>query len=476
MTLDNQDDSDDEETDDLEQLIQRQGTVNRPSVAGVTSLAAESEEKREVQDLYRKTMHAITSLANKTQEGTQMQEKVTTAITLLTDAQKRKTIDEPEEEEPTMIDEMIELKDDGHSVLNMQLRQKLKTPNGDPADWWDSKTITKITHPIVGANLHLSHIMPSRVNPRTIRRAHDQSQLMTTKALATQNSGVCGEKKYKYNIQTTDDDQHILSGGRNYTENKTIFETVESVLNYCGLVYMIRPWSFEGLALIRSLHHVKFFYGCYPDDAREQKKLLEKFISEIFSYNQRRGNERKFPATVKKCIEIAKETAISNGVNPDTLMIKVDPYCGRKNNASEAGNKKIADLEKEVADLKKKLSTDNRNRDTYVNYNTGNRGGNRGNNRGGFRGYRGGQSSGFVRPNNNYQNPNLNLNNPIGNQNPTPNQNVQELTRSKLQQTCLLFNSGVACDGSCNQKHQCSVISRPGHLCWATDHAAFEHV
>lgn len=432
-------------------------------------------------------MHAITSLANHTsqsQPGTQYNQDLSDAIKLLTDAQKRKVSEDPEEEEPVMIDEMIELKDDGHTVFDMQLRQKLKAPNGEPSDWWCSKTLSKVTHPVVGANMHLSHIMPARVNPRTIRKCHDTSLLMTTKALATQNSGVTGEKKFKYNIQTTEDEQHLLTGGRNYTDTKTIFETIEAVLNYCGLVYMIRPWSYEGLSLIRSLHHVKYFYGCFPDDAKEQKKLLEKFISEVFVYNQRRGNEKKFPATVKKCIEIAKETAISNGVNPDTLMIKVDPYCGKRNLASETGNKKIADLEKELADLKKKLTTDNRNRDGYGNrdgyvpFGQNNRGVNRGN-RGGNRGFRTGQSA-FGRSNYHQnqnqgfnQNQNANLNQ---NQNQNPSQNVHELTRSKLQQTCHMFNSGVNCDGSCGLKHQCSVISRPGHLCWATDHAAFEHV
>ena len=415
-------------------------------------------------------MHAITALANRSQPGTPYTDDVKDAIKLLTEAHKRKASDDPEEQEPIMIDEMIHLKDDGHTILDMQTRQRLRTPNSDPSDWWSNKAVAKTSYPVLGANMYLSHIMPSRVNPRTIRRCHDQSLLMTTKALATQNSGVYGEKKLKFQIQTTDDDQHLLMGGRNYTDCKTVYETVESVLNYCGLVYMVRPYSYEGLALFRCLHHVKYFYGCYPDDAKEQKKLLEKFVSEVFVYNQRRGNELKHPATVKKCIEIAKETAVANGVNPDTLMLKVDPFCGKKQSIQEPNAKKMQDMEKEIADLKKRLSSDNRNRDGFMNFNQGNRG-NRGN-RGGNRGFRGGQSS-YGRQNN----PNQNFNNQnfVQNQNGSQHQNVQELTKSKMQQTCQMFNAGMSCDSTCQLKHACSVIARPGHLCWATDHAAFEH-
>ena len=70
------------------------------------------------------------------------------------------------------------------------------------------------------------------MNPRMIR-------LMMIKPLATHNTGGYGEKKMKFQIQTANDDQHMLMDGRNYTECKTVFENLESILNFYGLIHMI---------------------------------------------------------------------------------------------------------------------------------------------------------------------------------------------------------------------------------------------
>ena len=49
----------------------------------------------------------------------------------------------------------------------------------------------------------------------------------------------------------------------------------------------------------------RYFFGV-GEDTKQQKQLLEKFISEVLVYNQRRGAERKHPATFKKCLSIAQ--------------------------------------------------------------------------------------------------------------------------------------------------------------------------
>ena len=132
-------------------------------------------------------------------------------------------------------------------------------------------------------------------------------------------------------------------------------------------------------------------------------------------------------------------------------MAKVDPYCGKKSNVPNAArDKEMEDLRKEVKDLKRQLLQGGNMQlqggnmqPRGFNQNRGGRGGhvaNRGNRAGGGHG----------------------------------GSSVGDVTRSKLQETCVKFNNGDQCDGSCNLKHRCSQVIRPGHLCWR-DHALVQH-
>ena len=253
--------------------------------------------------LFQKAMIAITQLANNAAQDSNS-ESLRQVLSLVAESQKRKREDVLEEEEPKMLDEMVHVRDDATTVFDMSIRQRLKNPNAEPSEWFTA-AVERVSRPVIGQGMVLTHLMPGRINPKTIRKIHDRGVLVTTKSLATHNSGVTGEKKTVYRLQENGEDDALLLGSKNYVDCKTIFEVVESVLNYAAVVHQVRPFSYEGLALIRCLHHVKFFFGA-TEDPKTQKTLLEKFISEIMTYNQRRASERKYPATFKKALEIAK--------------------------------------------------------------------------------------------------------------------------------------------------------------------------
>ena len=139
---------------------------------------------------------------------------------------------------------------------------------------------------------------------------------------------------------------------------------------------------------------------------------------------------------------MAKETAITNGINPDLLMVKTDPYCGKK--TVSGGNKRAEDYEKEIADLKNKLKEKNQQPQGYGHRFAG----------------RGGRGRNGGRP----------LNDPSTRE----RGDVSELTKRKMSETCTIYNSGGSCDSSCGLKHLCSNVLRPGHLCWRP-HAAYAH-
>ena len=421
------------EEDLLDRLVREGASGGAGQNTGTTStsnLGASTPATPDNNQLFRQTMLAISRMAEKSSTSSEEQKDLRKVITLLSEKQKRRREEELEEEEAVLIDEMVQIKDDSVNVIDMGIRQRMKNPNSEPSDWWAGPEIAKVTRPIMGQSMYLAHLMPGRVNPITIRKLHDRSSLVTCKGLSTNNSGVVGEKKMVYKLQPTDDEDTILMGGRNYVECKTVFDVVESVLNLVAVVHQIRPYSYEGLAIIRCLHQIKFFYGC-TDDPKVQKTLLEKLVSEILSYNQRRGNERKFPASFKKCLDFAKEVAVTNGVSPDNLMAKVDPYCGRKNVAGAVKDKRAEELEKENAELKRQLK--NQSQHGY-----GSRGG-----RNAGRGGRGGNNS---------------RNQPSGD----GQGGVSELTKQKLSETCHLYNAGSPCDGSCGLKHKCANVLRPG--------------
>ena len=304
VTLDNEEDQ--EEEDELDRMVREQNSQSRSvqdnlQVPGIVNLNEDQQPRGSTEVLFQRCMMSFSQLANNmasNEASNKDRENLNKALSLLCETNKRRREDELEEEEPVMWDEMVHVKDDGHSVVDMHIRQKLRNPNCDPMEWWQPSVMEKISKPVIAQQLYLSHLMPGRVNQRTIRRFHDRSILMTTKALATANSGITGEKKMTYRLQHTEEDETLLTGGRAYQECKTCFDVVESVLNMGALTHQIRPYSFEAWSLLRAMHHVRYFYGV-GDCPKTQMGLLQKFIGEVFGYNQRRGAERKSPASFK---------------------------------------------------------------------------------------------------------------------------------------------------------------------------------
>ena len=294
----------------------RVGEAGNPSNL-VRSLAPSSgSEGSSTSDvLFNRAMIAITAMANTNARAGESTEDLKKVITMLSDTQKRKRDEQLEEEEFALMDEMVHIRDDSNNIIDMGIRQRLRNPNSCPSEWWVSSVMEKRCHPIIGQNMYLAHLMPGRINPLTIRKIHDRSLLVTPKALSSSNSGCTGEKKMIYKLhQSTDDDDTMLMGGRSYVDCKTVYEVVESIFNYMAVCHQVRPYSYEMLSLLRGLHHIKYYYGV-TDDAKLQKQLVERLVSEVFSYNQRRGLEKKFPATFKKVIELAKVSVLYSVYN-----------------------------------------------------------------------------------------------------------------------------------------------------------------
>ena len=57
-------------------------------------------------------------------------------------------------------------------------------------------------------------------------------------------------------------------------------EIVEALLNYTSCVFMVRPWDWTGIVLLRACHDMCYF-GRVTTCARAQRTVMESFIDEV---------------------------------------------------------------------------------------------------------------------------------------------------------------------------------------------------
>ena len=162
-----------------------------------------------------------------------------------------------EEEELVLIDKKVHVKDNGVDVLDMDLRHSLRTPTGEPANWWRPPFKSRVSRPIRGAGLSMEAALgPARVNDATIRRAHDRASCLTTRMLLTRNADVSIKDSKTLKVEG-----NTISSDRKWAPPEEVWEVVEALQNYVTLTYYIRNYSFEGLAIQRCLHDFGYFLG-----------------------------------------------------------------------------------------------------------------------------------------------------------------------------------------------------------------------
>ena len=121
LTLDDEEEESSPE-DELDRRVresfaqaQLPASVQSTSVGGIVALEGPSHSDV----MYHRAMVAITNLAEANAKAGESTEEFKKAITLLSDKQKRKHEDELEEEEAVMIDEMVHIRDDSVSTIDI---------------------------------------------------------------------------------------------------------------------------------------------------------------------------------------------------------------------------------------------------------------------------------------------------------------------------------------------------------------------
>ena len=146
------------------------------------------------------------------------------------------------DEEEAVIETDYTIRDNGTTVLDLDLRMALRTPNLSPTSWWKAPWASRISKPIRSSSLYLGHVMgAARVHPDTIARVHDRCSPLKVIHLLTRNAEIdAGESKVM---------EH--KGGKKWTVDKnwekpsSVGEVIEAIMNLEALCLMIRNFSHE---------------------------------------------------------------------------------------------------------------------------------------------------------------------------------------------------------------------------------------
>ena len=110
-----------------------------------------------------------------------------------------------------------------------------------------------------------------------------------------------------------------------WAENTVVFEIVEAVMNLVATEHMVRPWSYQGMNIMRCLHEVKFFAHVCAS-SREQKNMCETFVNEVLGKNVTREIIGKPPMSITECLEVSTIVCARNGGQMTDLHRRIDPY------------------------------------------------------------------------------------------------------------------------------------------------------
>ena len=243
--------------------------------------------------------------------------------------QKRKQLEQ--DMMPVMYNENVTIKDNGVDIIDLTWRHRLRVPNANPSSWWklkgdDIETFNK-SLPIRGSTLYLDHVQGSaRPNDVSLQKMHNRSEYVDVKMMTSKNQWVTDKPK----SMMFDAEKEHASFGHRWAEPQTCFEVMDGVFNIVNSIYAIRPYSYEGHAILRGLHQCRYFYNVCSGPA-EQRKLLEHGVNRVLAKNRTNAIEGEPPLVFKEVVEVFKGLVgeMVPGC-PEHLLQTSDPYAGRK--------------------------------------------------------------------------------------------------------------------------------------------------
>ena len=85
------------------------------------------------------------------------------------------------------------------------------------------------------------------------------------------------------------------------------------------VTFHLRPWSFEGRAVLRAFHALRWLYNA-SNSSKEQVRVLKLAFTRLFAAQANRGAMGEPPLVYREVVSLVSEVAAENGMNEVKLL------------------------------------------------------------------------------------------------------------------------------------------------------------
>ena len=250
--------------------------------------------------------------------------------------------------------------DDNHRNFCWELRRLYKQPNCEPARYWEAAKYPLVATPNLRGNLYLTHLVPLSISSKALGWLHNAKEMIEVKYFTHGNRTQKRAKKDALTIQAGLDSL----GSTNYKveelweEASTMKEVMDGLLNIMAATFMIRPWDYSPMVILRVIHECSYFSGC-TDSKEQQRRAMETFINEALIKTRTNLGQGSPPITYQAGLELAQKVIGDVSGRATEIFRKRCIYSARADYLkvdTENGQlkKKIASLQAEIQILKRK--------------------------------------------------------------------------------------------------------------------------
>ena len=318
-----------------------------PSPAGSASSIEEIPEVPQ-KGKSRRSVRATTDAVHLATTMTALQK----TIKLMSGKRKRKdsSTDSEDDQSPILVNKTFKVKDNGHDILDFEIRNKLRTINAKPDTYF--KHLIKKVEPQL-ETIEVDHLIANTVNPRIIKKVHDVSAHLELKYFDAGNITVESRApKASFKARGGDIQTDLAL---DWVEPDTVWQCVDALLNYCTTVYSVRRDDYTPWVIIKVLHEIRYFAACR--DAKLQKKVITEFVNCIFRKNEANARKKSPPVEYTDALKIAENELKKVGIGGNYYGF--EPYSGCSA-VDKSEKEELKRLRAKVATLQKDLDIANR--------------------------------------------------------------------------------------------------------------------
>ena len=260
------------------------------------------------------------------------------------------TSESEDDQSPLLINKTFKVKDNGHDILDYDIRNKLRTINAKPDTYY--KHLVRKVEPQL-ETIEVDHLTANTVNPRIIKKVHDATAHLELKYFDAGNITV-ESRAPKASFKTRGGDiQTDLA--LDWIEPDTVWQCVDALLNYCTTVYSVRRDDYTPWVIMKVLHEIRYFSIC--KDAKLQKKVITEFVNCIFRRNEANARKKSPPIEYTDALKVAENELKKVGIGGNYYGI--EPYSG-SSAMDKADKDELKKLRGKVASLQRELDIANR--------------------------------------------------------------------------------------------------------------------